>query len=177
MFKLRATQRFSSFIEGNRRKGDVFEVPTRQRAYDLLSIGVVQILEGDDFASSLETKDELPSSLPVDPLRSTPLEARNVGVIGQPSRSTIAGVLTSEPPPSTRPTETGGASATPPPDSDTSTSSESSSTDPAGPATSQPPESLDSDSSDLSDEEDSPTPKAPSARAGRSGTAARKRST
>lgn len=126
MFKVKALHRFSSMMEGNVAKGQVLPNMTRDRAYQLMSAGHVEILEGDSQSSNFETHDEAASSLPLDPLRSAPSEARNRGVIGQPSRSTTAGALTTGQPPSTPPTGDGGASETRP-DSATSTSSGSSS--------------------------------------------------
>lgn len=176
MFKVRATQRFSSMSEGHKSKGDRWET-SRDRAYALMAMGVIEIEEGDPRSSNFETHSEPASSLPPDPLRSAPFEALKRGELGQPSRSTTAGVLTSTPTPSTPPMATGGASEISQPDSDTLTSSESSSEGASGPAIDPPPENSDSDSSTSNDVAASPAPKASSARAVKSGTAARKRST
>lgn len=93
---------------------------TRERAYQLMSQGLVEIVEGDASSSDFETHEDPVSSSPLDPVRSTPLEPRNVGVLGQPSRSTQVGVFTSTPPLATQQMEPGGPAKIQAPDLETS---------------------------------------------------------
>lgn len=145
MFKVRATQRFSSMNEGHKSKGD--EWPTsRDRAYALAGMGVVEILEGDSTHQDFETKRVQQLSSRRDLLPLEPFDPARSGANSLASASTTVGASIQVPPASTLPTDTGGSSATPA-DSGTSTSSASSSAAGSSPRTQAQPKSTSSSSS------------------------------
>lgn len=62
VYTVRALRRFTGQLEGHVERGCKLENVTRDRAFELAGMGVVEILEGDDNRSGFETKGGEPSS-------------------------------------------------------------------------------------------------------------------
>lgn len=117
MFKVRALKRFNGDREGHVDRGCTFET-TRERAYELAGLGVVEVLEGSEeknpagkgAESTSGTSNAPPSSsLPVNPSRTKGSSSSEGGPSSQSATQSTAG---RKPGTSTRPTSAGGKSTT-----------------------------------------------------------------
>lgn len=121
MYTIRALRRFTGQFEGNVPRGATVPNLTRDRAYELVSIGVAEILEGsDDLKPGFETKEGQPSNSATSPApvfsspAANPLDPQtSVSPPDGPSAASMTGSTSiPPPPPSTPPIAAGGKSTT-----------------------------------------------------------------